>query len=62
MTKITVEYESRSPAERLEAIERALQAFLKYLVRITPDERKLWKTYWILKQAIERRETDGRQH
>lgn len=51
MTKITVEYESRSPAERLDAAEKILRAFLRYLVRITPDKQKLRRTYQILREG-----------
>lgn len=50
MAKITVECESRSTAERLDAAEKILRAFLKYLVRITPDEQKLQRTYQILRE------------
>lgn len=62
MTKITVECECRSLDERLDVAEKMLRAFLKYLVRITPDAQKLWKTYRILKRAEEGRSTNGRQH
>lgn len=62
MRKITVECESRSLTERLDAAEKILRAFLKYLVSITPDEQKLRKAYQILKQAEEGRNINGRQY
>lgn len=59
MAKITVECESRSTAERLDAAEKILRAFLKYLVRITPDEQKLRRTYQILREGSGK---NGRQY
>lgn len=49
--KITVEYENRSLTDRQEAAEKILRAFLKYLVRITPDKQKLRRTYQILREG-----------
>lgn len=59
MRKITVEYESRSLTDRQNAAEKILRAFLKYLVRITPDKQKLRRTYQILREGSGR---NGRQH
>ncbi|MGN0246821.1 MAG: hypothetical protein ACI4DK_12780 [Lachnospiraceae bacterium] len=59
MRKITVEYESRSLTDRQNAAEKILRAFLKYLVRITPDKQKLRRTYQILREGSG---MNGRQH